>query len=207
MAVNAIDLGDVRGPMGPAGPSGIAVTSGAPDPSEGSDGELRVDPSTGVFWLKDDGAWTNAMTAIIAQSQTTVLPFSGGTGTYASGHQVNLYGPLGFLSLGGNNQDESVWKMSVVVGPAATATKIVTIPAGMRPGKTDYLIGRLYTANKVYHATFVVSSDTGSYPGDVFIDAVYDDDFNRVRDSGGNLVTQFDATCFSLHAVYRIMGS
>lgn len=52
-----LDLGSVIGPMGPAG---ISTTSGEPSSASGYDGEMRIDPATGIVYAKSSGSWSVA---------------------------------------------------------------------------------------------------------------------------------------------------
>src|SRR6478752_6096450 len=51
-----------EGPAGPAGPAGasgsIRSGQGAPTAASGNDGDLYVDSSTGNFYIKISGAWS-----------------------------------------------------------------------------------------------------------------------------------------------------
>ena len=233
-----LDLGSVvgpQGPTGPQGPSGVATTSGEPSPSVGSDGDIMIDPSTGIFYKKVSGAWTTICTVLLApldteiddestngvtnaaiavalgekipSTSTTTTMSVDGTGTYDGACQVNNFGPIGFLALSSANRSEDVWKRTITIGgSASSATAIATIPEGVRPTKTDYVMGRLLTASKAYRAEFTIASAYGDNPGVIFCNSLLDDDFNRVM-SGSDPVSQVVATGFNISACYRVAGT
>lgn len=232
MSVQTLDLGNV---IGPQGPSGIATTSGTPSPSVGSDGDVMIDPATGVFYKNVSGTWTKICTVLLAPLDTEIddestngvtnaaiaaalgekLPIdpvvteisfsSGEVGTYAGAHRTVNFGKIGFLALSSENHDESVWKMTINVGSSASATEIMTLPTALAPEKASSFFGALLIENSpyTYRAIFRVNSRYDRYqPCGVNIDAVLDNDFNRIRDGSNNVVSQFTATGFSLLAQY-----
>lgn len=73
---STIDAGNVQGPVGP----GLKTTSGTPSSGTGIDGEMRIDPSTGlIYGPKASGAWpagvqlTRGMEVVKTRWAATVL--------------------------------------------------------------------------------------------------------------------------------------
>lgn len=228
MSIHTLDLGSVMGPPG------ISTTSGAPSPSVGFDGDVMIDPSTGIFYKKTSGSWSAICTVVLKPLDTSIdaqsanpvtnaaiaaalagrIPMHGtqetlslgGTGNYAGAKSLFKYGPLGFINLGYSESEENTWTRTITIGASSTADAICTLPSGFVPAKTMYVMGRILTTAGNYRAEFTLHSSASDYPGQVKCNGVFDDNFDQIM-SGSDPQTQFTATGFSVGSFYRIAES
>jgi hypothetical protein len=198
-----LDLGSVigpagqTGPAGPRGPAGIAYTSGEPSSGEGSDGELRIDPATGIVYVKNSGTWTVLCTLMLGTSTPTNIDI-GGTGTSPGLQRVRSFGGIGYFSLSGDNQDPVEWSKTVNVAVnKSDATNIVQLPSELRPTESMIAYGRLYTESHTYRAEFILfGTSTEGFEGKLQCRALWDMTDGSLVEASSVVVTAFDVKFF-----------
>lgn len=158
-----LDLGSIIGPTGPRGPSGLSTTSGEPSSSVGSDGDVMVDPATGIFYKKTSSAWAAICTFLLnpmGPTPTTMTPAAQGE-TYPGVCEAYNFGGIGYFAMNGTSQDPDVWSKTINIGIGASATPIIIIPSAIRPKYSTVIQGRLYTQEHQFRAEFVLHGNTG----------------------------------------------
>lgn len=189
-----LDLGSVIGPRGPEGPSGVASSSGTPSQSEGTNGDIRIDVTTGTVYHKSGGSWSSIGSILFGPTRYNLDV--GGTGTYTDVARVDKYGKLCEIvvlyTIPEAAETPSPWTRHITIGSTTqTATTIFTLPEAVRPGKVVHVTGWLRTAANPYRAQFSIDES-----GNAYVHHVADFDYGQVQ------TTEFDATGYSFRLVY-----